>query len=56
MGLAPNEGLTLKGSLGNGRIGRPQGRRARFGDPAAAGGQAQGHGQAQHQSNKLFHK
>ena len=41
MGLAPNEGLTLKGSSGNGRIGRPQGRRARFGAPAAAHGAAE---------------
>lgn len=41
MGLAPNEGLTLKGSSGNGRIGRPQGRRARFGGPAAANGAAE---------------
>ena len=41
MGLAPNEGLTLKGSSGNGRIGRPQGRRARFGDHAAATGAAE---------------
>lgn len=41
MGLAPNEGSAHKGSSGNGRIGRPQGRRARFGAPAAANGAAE---------------